>query len=203
MAHIICIIGNKGGTGKTTLSHMLCQGFGLLGQRSVCILTDASRERLSPEGRRYLTADGRRREVLQQIVDKIRSLDDWVGVIDGGGNRTDVDQRLYALSDVCLLPFRDSPEDIRSLYRDLELFPEAWPLPSQWPSNTWARESAEKMMASCLEQHEHRILKPVFALSSSKLLLQQQIPETLPTPLANACRNLARQVATLFPDKAP
>src|SRR5262245_42515661 len=31
MADIICIIGNKGGTGKTTLSHMLCQGMGLLG----------------------------------------------------------------------------------------------------------------------------------------------------------------------------
>ena len=27
MAEIVCIIGNKGGTGKTTLSHMLCQAW--------------------------------------------------------------------------------------------------------------------------------------------------------------------------------
>ena len=41
MAEIICVIGNKGGTGKTTLSHMLCQGLGLLGQRAACVLTGA------------------------------------------------------------------------------------------------------------------------------------------------------------------
>ena len=35
MADIICVIGNKGGTGKTTFSHMLSQGMGLVGQRSV------------------------------------------------------------------------------------------------------------------------------------------------------------------------
>ena len=51
MAEIICVIGNKGGTGKTTLSHMLCQGLGLLGQRSVCVLTDTHREPLDPDGR--------------------------------------------------------------------------------------------------------------------------------------------------------
>ena len=46
MAKIICVLGNKGGTGKTTLSHMLCQGLGLLGHRAACILTDVSREPL-------------------------------------------------------------------------------------------------------------------------------------------------------------
>ena len=51
MSRIICIIGNKGGTGKTTLSHMLCQGFGLLGQRSACVLTDSSPAPLSPAWR--------------------------------------------------------------------------------------------------------------------------------------------------------
>ena len=61
MADIICVIGDKGGTGKTTLSHMLCQGLGLLGQRSVCVLTDTSREPLDALHRRYLTADARSR----------------------------------------------------------------------------------------------------------------------------------------------
>ena len=70
MSRIICIIGNKGGTGKTTLSHMLCQGLGLLGQRSACILTDTSREPLSPDGRRYVTADARTPEALHKVVNK-------------------------------------------------------------------------------------------------------------------------------------
>ena len=48
MAEIVCVIGNKGGTGKTTMSHMLCQGLGLLGQRAVCVLTDPCREPLDP-----------------------------------------------------------------------------------------------------------------------------------------------------------
>ena len=93
MAEIVCIIGNKGGTGKTTLSHMLCQGLGLLGQRSACILTDTAREPLQPAGRRYITADARTPEALRKVVDKLRAMDDWLGVIDGGGNRTEVDRR--------------------------------------------------------------------------------------------------------------
>ena len=141
MADIICVIGNKGGTGKTTLSHMLCQGLGLLGQHSVCVLTDTHREPLAPAGRRYLVADARSREALTKVVDKIRSLNAWMGVIDGGGNRTEMDRKLYGLADLVLLPFRDSHEDIRTVIRDLEMFPRAYAIPTQWPTNAWARAS--------------------------------------------------------------
>lgn len=198
MADIICIIGNKGGTGKTTLSHMLCQGLGLLGQRSVCVLTDTYREPLDPAGRRYLIADARSREALAKVTDKIRSLKAWLGVIDGGGNRTEMDRRLYGLADLVLLPFRDSHEDIRTVIRDLEMFPRAYAVPTQWPTNAWQREAAERAVAELLAPYRDRILDPVFALSASKLLLQKQIPSSLPTPLANACRALAFQVVELL-----
>ncbi|MBN8441295.1 MAG: hypothetical protein J0M28_06265 [Thauera sp.] len=194
MAEIICVIGNKGGTGKTTMSHMLCQGLGLLGQRSACVLTDTSREPLQPTGRRYITADARTRDALTKVVDKLRTLDDWIGIIDGGGNRTEMDRKLYALSDIVLLPFRDSHEDLRTVVRDLEMFPRAYAVPSQWPSNAWQRDAADRSVAQIMGAYRHRILKPVSALSSSKLLLQKQVPDQLPTALANACRALARQV---------
>ena len=194
MAEIICVIGNKGGTGKTTVSHMLCQGLGLLGHRSACVLTDTSREPLNPEGRRYITADARTHEALTRVVDKLRSLENWIGVIDGGGNRTEVDRRLYALSDVVLLPFRESHEDIRTVIRDLEMFPRAYAVPSQWPNNAWQRESADRSVARMMRPYSHRLLHPVNALSASKLLLQKNIPDQLPTPLSNACRALARQM---------
>jgi chromosome partitioning protein len=198
MADIICVIGNKGGTGKTSLSHMLCQGMGLLGQRSVCVLTDTHREPLAPSGRRYLVADARSREALARVVDKIRSLNAWMGVIDGGGNRTEIDRKLYSLADLVLLPFRDSQEDIRTVIRDLEMFPRAYALPMQWPTNAWAREAAEKLVQDMLGAYHDRILEPVFALGASKLLLQKQIPPVLPTPLANACRSAAHQVLDLL-----
>lgn len=198
MADIICVIGNKGGTGKTTLSHMLCQGMGLVGQRSVCVLTDTCRDPLDPTDRRYLIADARSREALGKIVDKVRGLKAWLGVIDGGGNRTEMDRRLYGMADLVLLPFRDSHEDIRTVIRDLEMFPRAYAIPTQWPTNAWQRESAEKTVADLLAPYRDRILDPVFALSSSKLLLQKNLPEGLPTPLANACRAVAHQVIDLL-----
>lgn len=198
MADIVCVIGNKGGTGKTTLSHMLCQGMGLLGQRSVCVLTDTHREPLAPAGRRYLVADARSREALAKVVDKIRSLDAWLGVIDGGGNRTEMDRKLYGLADLVLLPFRDSHEDIRTVIRDLEMFPRAYAIPAQWPTNPWARESAERAVAEMLAPYRDRILDPIHSLAASKLLLQRQLPPSLPTPLANASRAAARQVLDLL-----
>ena len=198
MADIICVIGNKGGTGKTTLSHMLCQGMGLLGKRSVCVLTDTYRDPLDPAGRRYLTADARTREALAKVVDKIRSLKEWLGVIDGGGNRSEMDRRLYGLADLVLLPFRDSHEDIRTVIRDLELFPRAYAVPMQWPTNAWQREAAETSVNEFLAPFRDRILEPVWALSATKQLLQSQIPASLPSPLANACRGMAHQVLDLL-----
>ena len=198
MADIICVIGNKGGTGKTTLSHMLCQGMGLLGQRSVCVLTDTCRDPLDPADRRYLLADARSREALTKVVDKIRGLKAWLGVIDGGGNRTEMDRRLYGVADLVLLPFRDSHEDIRTVIRDLEMFPRAYAIPTQWPTNAWQREAAEKTMSELLGPFRDRILDPVFALSASKVLLQKNIPDSMPTPLSNACRAVAHQVIDLL-----
>ncbi len=198
MADIICVIGNKGGTGKTTLSHMLCQGMGLLGKRSVCVLTDTHRDPLDPEGRRYLTADARTRESLAKVADKIRSLEAWLGVIDGGGNRSEMDRKLYGLADLVLLPFRDSHEDIRTVIRDLELFPRAYAVPMQWPTNAWQREAAEKTVREFLAPYRDRILEPVATLSATKLLLQDRLPGALPTALANACRSMAHQVLDLL-----
>lgn len=198
MADIICIIGNKGGTGKTTLSHMLCQGLGLLGQRSVCVLTDTYREPLNPEGRRYLVADARTRDALVKVADKIRSLDAWMGVVDGGGNRTEMDRKLYGMADLVLLPFRDSHEDIRTLIRDLEAFPRAYAIPTQWPVIPWQRDSANRTMHELLAQYSDRILMPVNAFNATKTLLKTDLGNDIPPQLADACTQVAKQVLDLL-----
>ena len=198
MGKIVSIIGNKGGTGKTTLSHMVAHGLGLMDMRAVAMLTDTYREKLSKSGRDYLPFDARSPENLTSAVRRLRIVRDWMGVVDGGGNRPQMDEQLAALSDLVILPFRESHEDIRTVTRDLERFPHAWALPSQWPTNPWAAASAQRNVDSLMAIHKDRILAPVFAQSATKLLLQDQVPTKLPRALDNACREIAIQVLELM-----
>ncbi len=194
MAEIICILGTKGGTGKTTASHMLGEGLGLFGHRAVVVLTDTGRALLARENRRYLTADARTPEQLAKVVDKLHGLKGWIGVIDGGGGRSEHDLRLARLATLVILPFRDSPEDMRTVRDDLDRLPNALALPSQWPTNPWQRDAAGRLLDTMMAGHTDRLLDPLPSVSSSKLLLLEHLPSELPTPLHNACRALARQV---------
>jgi hypothetical protein len=119
---------------------------------------------------------------------------DWFGVIDGGSNRPEIDQQLYELSDMALLPFRDSYEDIRTVRQDLDKFPEAYGIPSQWPTNLWQQHVAEKTLDEAMQIYRPRLLDPVFSVSASKLLLGSSLPNTLPAILNNLSLGLARQV---------
>lgn len=193
MNKLICVIGNKGGTGKTSITHMLCHGFGLLGMRSIAVLTDATREPLLRGNRGYTPLDGRTPEKLEKILAKLASMPDWIGVIDGGANRPEIDRQLYELSKLVLLPFRDSHEDIRTVRHDLESYPEAFGIPSQWPKNPWQQMAAEKTLDELMQDYRPRLLDPVYTVSSSKLLLESQVPPDLPTVLNNICRGLAKQ----------
>jgi len=198
MAEIICVIGNKGGTGKTTLSHMLCHGFSLLGRHAACVMTDEQRTALRPEGRRYVIADARSPQAREKMMDKLRDYKSWIGVLDGGANRTDTDIALYELSSLVLLPFRDSAEDLRTVMQDLERFPRALALPSQWPHNRWQIEAAERLLATMPPELRARTLPPAYAISASKLLLQTQLPEQLPSALNNASRALSQMVLNMI-----
>jgi hypothetical protein len=194
MRQMVCVIGSKGGTGKTSISHMLCHGLGLLHRHSISILTDIDREPLARSGRHYIPLDGRSPEKLDKILEKFKSLPDWIGVIDGGGNRPDMDSHLYELGELVLLPFRDSHEDMRTVLRDLERLPNALGIPSQWPTNTWQQMAAERTLDEVMQAYRPRLLEPVYAVSASKLLLQSELPANLPSMLNNVSRGLARQV---------
>jgi chromosome partitioning protein len=197
---LICIIGNKGGTGKTSITHMLCHGFGLLGLRSIAVLTDPLREPLFRADRGYTPLDGRTPDKLEKILGKLETMPDWIGVIDGGANRPEMDQQLYEVSRLALLPFRDSHEDIRAVRQDLELYSEAFGVPSQWPTNPWQQMAAENTLDKLMQDYRTRLLDPVYSVSSSKLLLESQIPHELPTVLNNVCRSLAKQALELLKD---
>jgi hypothetical protein len=194
MKQLVCVIGSKGGTGKTSISHMLCHGLGLLGKHSISILTDAGRESLSRANRDYTPLDGRDPVKLEKIIAKLRSMPDWFGVIDGGSNHPDIDRQLYQLADLALLPFRDSHEDMRTVRHDLDIFPDAYGIPSQWPTNPWQQLAAERTLDELMQSYRPRLLDPVYSVSASKLLLESAIPDHLPSALNNVSRRLAHQV---------
>lgn len=194
MNRLICVIGNKGGTGKTSITHMLCHGLGLLGKKSIAVLTDIYREPLSREGRHYTPLDGRSPEQLERIIAKLETMPEWFGVIDGTANHPEMDQKLYEMCSLVLLPFRDSHEDIRTVRHDLDNFPKAWGVPSQWPTNPWQQLAAERTLDELMQDYRPRLLEPVYSVSASKLLLQTQVPHELPTALGNVSRGLAWQV---------
>ncbi|MBS4096004.1 MAG: hypothetical protein KGZ83_04090 [Sulfuricella sp.] len=198
MGKVIAVIGNKGGTGKTTISHLLAHGLGLYGKSAISVLTDETREPLLRQNRRYVPLDARTPVQLERIMERIHSLPTWIGVIDGGGNRAEMDAQLYSLADLVLLPFRDSHEDIRTVLNDLETFPNAWGLPSQWPTNAWQQMAAERNIDELMPDYRPRLLEPVYSVSSSKLLLQSDTPFALPTVLNNMARRLAMQVLELL-----
>jgi hypothetical protein len=194
VAQIVCIIGNKGGTGKTTLSHLLAWGLGLFGKRTVALLTDVERRPLSKHNRNYLPFDARHTDDLNRAVLKVKATEHWYGVIDGGGNRPRMDAELAGLADLVLLPFRDSAEDVRTLARDLARFPQACALPSQWPCNLLQRRSAQRLLDALPGSVRARLLEPVHAQSATKLLLQRELPGQLPSTLNHSARTLALQV---------
>jgi hypothetical protein len=194
MAQIICIIGNKGGTGKTTLSHLLAHGLGLFGKYAVAVLTDIDRKPLLKINRNYLPFDARQADDLQRAVRKLRAAPDWYGVVDGGGNRPQTDAALANLSDLVLIPFRDSHEDMRTAAADLARFPRSCALPSQWPTNPMQRRAADGSVAQLLGAFRGRMLAPVYAQSATKLLLQHELPARLSSALHDSARMLALQV---------
>jgi chromosome partitioning protein len=202
MSTIISIIGAKGGTGKTTLSHMLCYGLGLIGRRAVCVMTDEGREPPPHGTLPYVFADGRSAHARVKIIATLRERTNWIGVIDGGANNFDTDSAIYQAADLVLLPFRDSQEDLRVVCRDLERLPHALALPSQWPSNPWQYKAAQRLIETAPRFLQNRILSPVFSISSSKLLLQTPQPDSLPTPINNASRAFARYVLQVLEDGA-
>jgi hypothetical protein len=146
----------------------------------------------------YVFADGRSPQARTQIIATLRGRANWIGVIDGGANRVDTDSALYQAADLVLLPFRDSQEDLRVVCRDLQRLPRALALPSQWPSNPWQYKAAQRLLESVPAEFQNKILAPVFAVSSSKLLLQTPLPDSLPTPVNKVSRAFARYVLQIL-----
>lgn len=188
MAKIIAVLGAKGGTGKTTISHMLGHGFGLLDTNCIVLLTDQRRRLMPSKNRRYLPFDARNPNNYDGIKEMLDAMIDTVAVVDGGGNRPDVDAIFNQEADLTLLPFRDGLEDIDTVRQDLERLEGSYAIPSQWPTAKWRRETVEERVDQYLADFKDRILAPISFMPALDLLLVPDLRDSLPTKLNNACR---------------
>ena len=181
VADTICVIGDKGGMGKTTLAHLLSHGFELLGQRSICVVNNANRESRSHQEVHHRCVGAQNQDQLTALAEDIRNNPLELGVISSDSDNPMLDQKLYGLADLVLPPFRDSHEGLRMVLRDLEKFSRPYAVPSQWPTSQRQQRATGRHLQELLGQHQSRILGPVYALSPIKLLLQSRIQENLPS----------------------
>ena len=133
----------------------------MFGIRAFHISTDARREILPAEHRRYATLDGRDPKALGLILDRLDQVEGAVALIDGGGGRPDIDRVLAKAADLTILPFMQSQTDLRVVKDDLHRLPEAVGLPNRWPTQKWAREVADRALGQELEGYGDRLMSPL------------------------------------------
>ena len=130
---IVAIFGTKGGTGKSTLSHLLAYGAALQGLPALVMHTDA-REPERHQGRPYHYFDGRDPKRLYAALERAKAAPKGLAVIDGAGNRPGVAEVLAKAADLVLIPCGIGGQDAPMALSDLERLPEALVVVNRFPT---------------------------------------------------------------------
>lgn len=201
MSKIVFVGGNKGGSAKTTNSHLLCAGLALRGYQTALITTD---NRNIPSGykRPFSILDGRTPEKLDQIINGIRQLDgDKIFVIDGAASRdNEFDGSLAGRVDLFVVPFTDNREDMDLALLYCRKHDGARALPSNWPTNVKEKITAEALINQMRTAvGAGRVMNPVSRVSGSKVFAEDEIEAAhISTRTRNVARELATQVLELL-----
>ena len=196
MTTTVYIGGSKGGTAKTTTAHLASLGAILCNEPATYVVTDPERK-VRGEGRPYGVLDGRRPEVLANILSANHSsLNGWL-FIDGGGNRQAFDIELAAEADLCLLPFRASEEDLDTVANDLQRLPNALAWPAAWNTNAFAQKATEFYIEGLLQAFPQRVITPPIAYVNS---VSELLAASLGSP-STPVRSLARKVFQVIKER--
>ena len=195
MSTPIFVGGGKGGSTKTSTSHLLALGAILNHQPAAYVLTDPTRK-LRAEGRPYSVLDGRNPEHLAAILKANQSsLNGWL-FIDGGGNRPQFDRAVAAECVVCLLPFKDSQEDVDSTLTDLTDIPNSYAWPSAWPTNEHARQASQRHIDAISRAFPLRLIQPPISFVNS---VKTMLDDSLGNPSTDV-RAVARKAFSTLAD---
>jgi len=195
---IVSFLGRKGGVGKTTNAHSAAHGLSMVGIPAAYVMTD-DRELLNDEKRVYSIIDGRTVTQLEKAIATARQhAGAGVMVIDGGGNRAVVDDLLASISNLILLPFTADDDSVYVVATDLAKFPQAFALPSNWPTNSKAVNIDAGYIEKLEAQFPERILPPIPATHAIRDFVLSEFNGVLLPPAQRYCRTVARQVAVLL-----
>lgn len=106
----VAIISPKGGTGKSTLSHLLAYGAAWRQVPAYLLHTD-ERDPMVVDGRPYAYIDARDPETLSRVMGSMVN-SNGLCVVDGGGNRPDFDRWIAEYVDLVLIPATADTEAI-------------------------------------------------------------------------------------------
>jgi hypothetical protein len=126
---VISVLGRKGGSGKTLVSHFISLGFGSIGFDTVMLQTDVRCGRPTEriDNRPYwltsIVGDPEKdKKIMREAYVRTERIPNSVLVVDGGANRRAVDYFIAETSHIILIPVGCSEEDIavaESDYDDL------------------------------------------------------------------------------------
>lgn len=187
----VAILGSKGGTGKSSLSHCLAYGAHLMGLDSVLVHTDQRPPVKGERPYRYLDASGNYAQVSGLIRD--HQARDGLMVIDGAGNRQHVDLWVARSADLVLVPVTNNAEDVRCAMYDLTRLanPKAHIVINRWPANRMVRLVMQRYVDKLPES---LLLGKMPEVGALRHFLDDADLHTPPTKVGNAARHLYRLV---------
>jgi hypothetical protein len=147
MARVIAFAGSKGGTGKSTLSHLAAHGAGSLSKPIPTIVVTTDPEDALAEGeRRYVVVDGRSPPLLADQLQRLLSIDRLLVIVDGVANRSDVDRILSEVADLVIIPYGPSAQDGARAAANLGSLPVAVGMPNRWPTHPGVAKRARRWL---------------------------------------------------------
>lgn len=186
--------GTKGGTGKTTLAHLMGYGAALQGLPALVLHTDA-REPERHQQRPYHYLDGRDPKTLYAALERAKAAPRGLAVLDGGGNRPAVAEVLARAADLVLIPCGIGGQDAPMALADLADLPGSLVIVNRWPMPKHPRRA--KAEAYIAQIPADRILCRLGESSAADRFSESdRAPWTTPSARVNsAARRLYQRVA--------
>lgn len=190
----VATIGKKGGTGKTTLAHLLALGACWKGVPTHFMHTD-DRAPIKINGRPYLYYDARDPDNLKTLINMAVN-NDGLFVLDGGGNRPVFDAWVADLMDLVLIPVTPDPEDVRMAIEHMkglegQGYANVRYVLNKIPSNKLERRYIDRYLSRL---QEDKIICPLPEMRTVRILREDD-DEPFATPPSKV-NNLARLLFT-------
>ncbi len=193
----IAIVSTKGGTGKTTLSHLLALGAAWSDTPAYLMHTD-DREPIRIEGRPYMYYDARNPETLSTLIGAAIN-QDGLCIIDSGGNRAEFDKWIAGSVDLVVIPVTPDPEAVQLAIEHMERLESYGAQNVRFLLNMVSSNQPERLRdfkEYFMQLDKEKIIGQLGKVSAVKRLREsdKSMWETTPTKVNNLSRSLYKTI---------